>query len=863
MKNIYHAVTDPNTRSFNNAGALKVLLMLAILLAATTSRGQTTVFTDNFDRGAVVSPLSNGGTPTMTYTTTSTASPAGSSATNLTSGTDYALSLAPNATTPAIGRTYDYGSLGSYSSPFTTTLNANPGIITWTFNLRTNRSTALSGFDASQYVDAMVLVANSSDFLGATTKGYVVYMTKGTSTNKINLGSFTAGLSLTSGVSSFIGPSAEISGNTNFVSVKVTYNPTGNIWQLFVRDDASSTVPGDPTTVTTQVGSNTSNTTNTSVVMSHFGYFWNHSNGAANNNTGRFDNFKVVLTPGPTSIVQLTNGIAPSPLVGGSTNKAFIGFSLTSALGTPSFTAIKIQTSSTSVSKLTNIKLFTSADNSYATSGDNSQVTATVNQTSSEIQLSAFSQALSSTAKNFFIVADIDNSVTGSTTNVQPSFTQANVTVSEGIVSAATVTGTNYSFSAAASPVVTVTGSLTSFGNVVTGNSSTAQSYSVSGSDLIDNLAITAPSGFEISKSNTPFAAENPISFTPSSGTVSSKTIWVRFSPAAANGANSANVTNASTNATTQNVVASGTAISAEPVLQCSMSFGSVTTNSIVVNFSGGDGTNRIVVARSGSAVSFVPTDGTLLTGVNNNFSTATDQVSGNKVVYDGTGSTVTVLGLGGNTNYYFAVYEYNVGTGTSQNYLTTSPGNGNQMTPAATYTWTGSTSNDWQVAGNWSPERMAPATSDILQFNNGGTNTITNVPSQTIAKLLVSGGSKITLQGAATATLTIAGAAGDDLSVTGTGTELNISGTNALTISLNAGVNGLVTASMTVSGGAHMVKSTDANSLIFAIGSVFKATTGFTGNVFGTTPLNVVKFQSGSRCVQTENCHGTDALVP
>ncbi len=180
-----------------------------------------------------------------------------------------------------------------------------------------------------------------------------------------------------------------------------------------------------------------------------------------------------------------------------------------------------------------------------------------------------------------------------------------------------------------------------------------------------------------------------------------------------------------------------------------------------------------------------------------------------------------------------------------------------------ATYTWTGATDNTWTVATNWSPARTSPAINDILQFNNGSTYTITNVTAQTIAQLLVSGGSKITLQAGAPATLAIAGTTGDDLSVSGTGSELNISGANVLTIALNAGTNGLISSSITVSGAAHVIKSTDASSLVFANGSVFKTTTGFTGNAFGATNLNSVKFQSGSTYIQDAGSNPFGAGTP
>jgi hypothetical protein len=79
----------------------------------------------------------------------------------------------------------------------------------------------------------------------------------------------------------------------------------------------------------------------------------------------------------------------------------------------------------------------------------------------------------------------------------------------------------------------------------------------------------------------------------------------------------------------------------------------------------------------------------------------------------------------------------------------------------------------------------------------------------------------------------------------------LNIAGTAILAIGLNSGATGLIEGSMTVSGAAHSLKSIDAASLFFAAGSICKATTGFTGNLFGALNLNSVKFQSGSTYIQ------------
>ena len=148
-----------------------------------------------------------------------------------------------------------------------------------------------------------------------------------------------------------------------------------------------------------------------------------------------------------TTVAQLTNGIAFSPLSGGNVNKAVLGFSLISnASSFPNLTAINVQTSTTTVGKLGNIKLYKSTDNDYSTSGDNTLVASASGVTASEIQFTGLTESLSTTAKNFFVVADIDLAVTGATANVQPSFNQSNITVSAGTITNNTITGTDYSF---------------------------------------------------------------------------------------------------------------------------------------------------------------------------------------------------------------------------------------------------------------------------------------------------------------------------------------------------------------------------------------------------------------------------------
>src|SRR6266481_8224025 len=68
----------------------------------------------------------------------------------------------------------------------------------------------------------------------------------------------------------------------------------------------------------------------------------------------------------------------------------------------------------------------------------------------------------------------------------------------------------------------------------------------------------------------------------------------------------------------------------------------------------------------------------------------------------------------------------------------------GSLAAPAGTsYTWIGGTpafTTDWQMSTNWSPVRTVAAAGDVLVFNTGSP-IVTNVPTQTIAELDLTGG--------------------------------------------------------------------------------------------------------------------------
>ncbi|GAB1453449.1 hypothetical protein MASR2M47_35050 [Draconibacterium sp.] len=101
------------------------------------------------------------------------------------------------------------------------------------------------------------------------------------------------------------------------------------------------------------------------------------------------------------------------------------------------------------------------------------------------------------------------------------------------------------------------TNSLPDFGNIAVNTTSSAQSFTLSGSNLTGNIFLSAPAGFEISKSsNSGFGPS--LSLTQSGGSVFNTTIYVRFSPTSA-GVKSGEISVSSTGATTQKVSVIGT----------------------------------------------------------------------------------------------------------------------------------------------------------------------------------------------------------------------------------------------------------------------------------------------------------------
>jgi hypothetical protein len=207
-------------------------------------------------------------------------------------------------------------------------------------------------------------------------------------------------------------------------------------------------------------------------------------------------------------------------------------------------------------------------------------------------------------------------------------------------------------------PPPTITASVTSlpsFGNVDVNTTSAEQSYTVSAVDLTAPLLVNITGSYAMSTvSGGPYSTSQ-ISFTPTSGTVTSKTIYVVFKPIA-NGSAAGNISNASTGATTRNVTLSGTGVTqcVAPLNQATnLTFPSIVGTTINGSFTASvGGADGYLVLRS--------TSSTLSTGPVDGVSYAPGATLGGGTVVSNTSATTFAASGNPTTQYYFFVYAFN-----------------------------------------------------------------------------------------------------------------------------------------------------------------------------------------------------------
>ncbi|MBF00551.1 T9SS sorting signal type C domain-containing protein [Flavobacterium coralii] len=579
------------------------------LLIGSNAQSQEIVFSDSFSTSAGTS-----------FTTANGAIGSSPTWSMLRSGNDLGarinsglLTLTNNASGAANvnGWILAYTSAANFTTPYNTTLSSNPGLVTWNFNMRQQRSNP-SGTASGLYASVFVL-AGTSNTTATTGTGYAILLGNSGKTDPVRLIRYTAGIRtnttlLSSGASGFTD-----FGN-QYLSVRVTYNPSNNQWQLYLRNDGGSFQ--DPSTGNFTSQGTVTNSASTGTALPLLGAFWNAS--TKNNQNALFDNISVTVEK-PEII-----SISPAAAVAGSGQ-----FTLT-VTGENFWPSSLVRWNGSN--RITNYVSPT-------------QITATITATDIASEGTASVTVANGTA--------VSNSITFT---INPQLVPSLITSTTALPSVTTVTGT----------------------------ASSSQTFTVSGANLTNDVTVTAPANFEVSTSAASGYADAII--LPRSGTTLTGqpvTVYARLKASAVAGIYSGNITVSTTGAANRLVAVSGKVLAAEPSVSATgVNFTNVGASTFTVNWTNGNGAERLVVIRSGSAVDTAPADGVNYTA-SATFGSGSQLGTGNYVVYAGSASSVTVTGLTAATTYHVAVYEYN-GSGGTQNYRATSPATGSRLTQNA-----------------------------------------------------------------------------------------------------------------------------------------------------------------------------------
>ena len=294
-------------------------LFLLLLLHANSVLSQTVV-QENF--GIVAVPTANnynGGTstPAVSYTT----NVAGFTSVALDANNDGYLYFLPNTTTGA-KRVSVVGALPT-ASGLNGALHSNTNLITWTVNMKasrlsTNTFSSSTGYPENKYFSAVVLCSTTGTVLSnGTTPGTGYAITVQKSSNNatsgkasINLIKFSNGIgdvALEASVVTRLIESPELLQipssitTSNNLSIKVTYNPTIDVWELFYREDPILPTPitfVDPTSGSLTLGGSATDVPTTNP-MTSFGFVAGLQSSSSTQNSYQFDNFKITLSPPP------------------------------------------------------------------------------------------------------------------------------------------------------------------------------------------------------------------------------------------------------------------------------------------------------------------------------------------------------------------------------------------------------------------------------------------------------------------------------------------------------------------------------------------------------------------------------------
>lgn len=271
-----------------------VLALLSVLILSTTIEAQTTVFADNFNADQSTTYTTGGAIGASAWSVTRSGADFG--ARRNTTPAQLELTNDVDATANANGWVLVNTPSASFTSPYSTILSSSPGIVTWTFNMQQVRPDP-AGFGAGSYGVAFIL-AGTSNTNNNTGSGYAVVLGQSGVTDAIRLARYSGGIQGT--ITNII--SSNTPGLTDFgaeyLSIKVTYTPATDTWELFLRSDGGSAFADPAAGSLTSQGKFIDNTS-TGVSLPLMGAWWQGS--TAMTQPALFDNTTVTVDE-PTAV---------------------------------------------------------------------------------------------------------------------------------------------------------------------------------------------------------------------------------------------------------------------------------------------------------------------------------------------------------------------------------------------------------------------------------------------------------------------------------------------------------------------------------------------------------------------------------
>jgi hypothetical protein len=366
----------------------------------------------------------------------------------------------------------------------------------------------------------------------------------------------------------------------------------------------------------------------------------------------------ITVSSSTPSITLADNGsqVSASSVAAGSTNVILHQSSLAVTTANATLTGVSFTTAGTyAAADVSNFKVWYSADNSFATTVDNTQLGSTITTSlgAGAKSVSSLSQAINSGSTGYiFITTDIAASPTGGNTINISALTTSNVTFSSGSKSGSTAAGGAKTLQSASSPTLSAGTISGSFGNICINTTSSAQSFTLSGSNLNGtDVTVSSTSSRYTFATSSGGSYSNPLTLTSYDGS-SLGTIHVKFAPTAA-GADNANISIAGGGASAATVSqSSNSGVNTVPTVTTPTT-ASLSTTTVTL----GGTISSIGCSNATTTGIYYSTSNGFADGAGTAVSTSSLNISSTPNVF-----TQAVTGLTANTQYYFKAFATNSG---------------------------------------------------------------------------------------------------------------------------------------------------------------------------------------------------------